>query len=47
MVELNREMAEIAAALEWAERERMRAEVRVSIAALEHDLLDAGDFASS
>ena len=39
-------VAKIAAALERAERERMSAEVRVFIAAIEHDLIDAGDFAS-
>jgi hypothetical protein len=44
--ELSRGMAEIAAALEREERERMSAEVQVLIAALEHDLIDAGDFAS-
>ena len=39
-------VAKIAAALERAERERMSAEVRVFIAAIEHDFIDAGDFAS-
>ena len=43
--ELNHGMTQIAAALERAEREHMHAEVRVFIAALEHDLIDAGDFA--
>jgi hypothetical protein len=42
---LNRGMAEIAAALRREDRERMTAEVTVFIAALEHDLIDAGDFA--
>jgi hypothetical protein len=44
--ELSRGMAEIAAAREREERERMTAEVQVFIAALEHGLIDAGDFAS-
>jgi len=44
--ELSHGMTEIAAALEREERERMSAEMRVFIAALEHDLIDAGDFAS-
>lgn len=44
--ELNRGMAEIAAALKREDRERMTAEVRVFVAALEHDLIDAEDFAS-
>ena len=43
--ELNHGMAQIAAALERAEREHMRAEVRIFITALERDLIDAGDFA--
>jgi len=45
--ELSRGMAEIAAALERQERERMSSEVRVFIAALEHDLIDAGDFTTA
>ena len=44
--ELSHGMAEIAAALERAERERMSADVRIFVAALEHDLIHAGDFAS-
>jgi hypothetical protein len=44
--ELNRGMGEIAAALKREDRERMTAEVRVFVAALEHDLIDAEDFAS-
>ena len=43
---LSHGMAEIAAALKREERERMTAEVMVFIAALEHDLIDAGDFAT-
>jgi hypothetical protein len=43
---LSQGMAEIAAALERQERERMNAEVQAFIAAIEHDLIDAGDFAS-
>ena len=43
--ELNHGMAQIAAALQRAEREHMHAEVRIFIAALERDLIDAGDFA--
>ena len=38
-------MAEIATALQREDQERMSAEARVLIAALEHDLIDAGDFA--
>ena len=45
-VELNRGMAEIAAALELQDHERMSAEAQAFIAALEHDLIDGGDFAS-
>jgi hypothetical protein len=43
--ELNHGMAEIAAAVERDDRERMSAEVRAFVGALEHDLIDAGDFA--
>jgi hypothetical protein len=45
--DLSRGMAEIAAALEREDHERMTYEVRVFIAALEHDLIDAGDFRST
>ena len=45
-LDLQRGMAEIAAALERQEHERMTSEVQVFIAALEHDLIDAGDFAN-
>jgi transcription elongation factor Elf1 len=44
--DLDRGMAEIAAALREQDRERMTAEAQVFIAALEHDLIDGGDFAS-
>ena len=37
-------MAEIAAALAREDRDRMAAEAHVFIAALENDLIDAGDF---
>jgi len=43
--ELSHGMAEIATALQREDQERMSAEARVLIAALEHDLIDAGDFA--
>ena len=43
--DLQRGMAVIAATLDRSERERMAAEVSVFIAALEHDLIDAADFA--
>ena len=43
-LDLNRGMAEIAAALRSQERVRMTAEAEVFIAALQHDLIDAGDF---
>jgi hypothetical protein len=42
---LQRDAAEIAASLERIERERMIAELQVFAAALEHDLIDATDFA--
>ncbi len=45
-LELNRGMAEIAAALRLQDHERMSAEAQVFIAALEHDLIDGGDFAN-
>ena len=45
-LDLQRGMAEIAAALERHDHERMTAEARVFIAALRHDLIDAGDFAT-
>lgn len=45
-LDLTRGMAEIAAALRRQDHERMIAEARVFIAALEHDLIDGGDFAS-
>ena len=45
-LDLQRGMAEIAAALERHDRERMTAEAEVFIAALQHDLIDAGDFAT-
>ncbi len=38
-------MDQIAASLERRERERMAAELQVFVAALERDLIDAGDFA--
>jgi hypothetical protein len=44
-LDLGRGMAEIAAALTREDRDRMVAEARVFIAALEHDLIDAGYFA--
>jgi hypothetical protein len=43
-VDLGRGMEEIAAALTRQDRDRMAAEARVFIAALEHDLIDAADF---
>ena len=43
--ELHRGAAEIAATLDRADRARMLAELPVLIAALEHDLIDAADFA--
>ena len=45
-LDLQRGMDEIAAAVDRTDRERMAAEVDVLIAALEHDLIDAGDFAA-
>jgi hypothetical protein len=44
--DLDRGMAEIGAALQRQDRERMTAEAQVFIAALEHDLIDAADFAN-
>jgi len=44
-LDLDRGMAEIAAALRREDRDRMTAEARAFIAALEHDLIDAADFA--
>ena len=43
--DLNRGTAEIATALQREEHERMRVEAQLFIAALDHDLIDAGDFA--
>jgi hypothetical protein len=43
-LDLERGMSEIAAALTRQDRDRMAAEARVFIAALEHDLIDAVDF---
>lgn len=43
-LDLQRGMSEIAAALSREDRDRMAAEARVFIAALEHDLIDAVDF---
>ena len=45
-VDLQREMEEIAAALERHDHERMTAEAEVFIAALEYDIIDAEDFGS-
>jgi hypothetical protein len=45
-LDLQRGIAEIAAALERHDHERMTAEARVFIAALQHDIIDAGDFAT-
>jgi hypothetical protein len=45
-LDLNRGMDEIADALRLQDHERMTAEARVFIAALEHDLIDGGDFTS-
>ena len=44
-VELDRQQAEIAGALQALETERMAADVEAFAAALEHDLVDAEDFA--
>ena len=44
-LDLQRGMDEIAATLKQVDRDRMAAEVDVFIAALGHDLIDAGDFA--
>ena len=44
--DLRRGMDVIAVSLERSDRARMAAEVHVFIAALEHDLIDAADFAS-
>lgn len=46
-VELERQIGEIRRALERIDRERMQAEADVFVAALERDLIDAGDFARS
>jgi hypothetical protein len=43
--DLQRGMAEIAAALERSDRARMASEVRAFVTALERDLIDAADFA--
>ena len=43
-LDLQRGMAEIAVALKLQDQERMTAEANVFIAALRHDLIDAGDF---
>jgi hypothetical protein len=43
-LDLARGMGEIAAALRREDRDRMAAEAQVFIAALERDLIDAGDF---
>ena len=43
--DLERGRAEIAASLDRSERARMVEELHVFIAALEHDLIDAADFA--
>ena len=43
--DLQRGMDQIAASLERSDRERMAAELQVFVAALERDLIDAGDFA--
>jgi hypothetical protein len=43
--DLQRGMDQIAASLERCEHERMAAELRVFVAALERDLIDAADFA--
>jgi hypothetical protein len=43
--DLQRGTGEIAAALNQIERERMVAELQIFAAALEHDLIDAADFA--
>jgi transcription elongation factor Elf1 len=45
-LDLDRGMAQIAAELKRQDHERMTAEARVFIAALENDLIDGGDFAS-
>ena len=45
-VDLQRGMEEIAAALERHDHARMTAEAQVFIAALQHDIIDAGDFAT-
>ena len=44
--DLQRGMDQIAASLERSDLERMTAELQVFVAALEHDLIDAADFAS-
>ena len=45
-LDLQRGMVEIAAALKRHDHERMTAEANVFIAALQHDIIDAGDSAS-
>ncbi len=45
-LDLQRGMTEIAVALKLQDQERMTAEANVFIAALRHDLIDAGDFGS-
>lgn len=45
-LDLQRGMSEIASSLRRQDRDRMAAEARVFIAALEHDLIDAVDFDS-
>ena len=44
-LELGRQTAEIARALERLDRERMTADIDTLVAALRHDLVDAADFA--
>jgi hypothetical protein len=43
---LDRQIATIARAFERVDRERMRCELDVFVAALHHDLIDATDFAA-
>jgi hypothetical protein len=42
---LNRQAAQIQRALDQIDRERMEAELNTFVGALEHDLIDAADFA--